>query len=856
MSLKRVAIAALLIVVLVPLIGVTVFIWQFNLNSYAPQIIAAVDKATGRQLTLGGPIGLALSLTPTVEVNNVSLSNPTGFQDPNLLTLDRIEARIALLPLLSHKIDILKLVLVGPNITLERNGASQDNWDMAPPPAGSPDAGATMPGEATEGGYKFALEAVEIQNGLITLKNIKAGSAATVALTDLAGTADSPAAPLKLDAHAVYNGTPFTLAGVVGPVERFSGVGSGPWPVDLSLNTNGASASVKGSIAEPGDAKGYNLKVGVNIPALEALASELPRSLLGGLALPAIQGITATAQVVDQNSTIPEIDNLSIKAGPSDLSTVRPGLMLNAADVEMASLDQAFSINMTGSISGTPLSLTANFGPLMALLNPAWLPASAAVKQGNFPVAVNLQAGDAKLAITGGIAAPTKLAGVALAITATAPDLSRLNGVFGEPLPAWKNISLQTTLIDPGGSGLMAAAGLDGTVFTMDNASLGGDASLYFGAQPRLQLAVTAQQLNLDPLIAAFPPATGSSQPPVSGATPVNPPATFIPDTKLPVDEMKKFSADIQVSADTVVFNNATYSAGQGHAVLQNGVLTINPLTAQLPGGGVSATAALDATQEPAAANLSISAPALALGPFLRALKLPDTAQGTMQVAMQMSGTGDSPHAIASTANGQLGLAMVNGVVDGSVLQGIFGTALSAVGLPQNLLGTQGPVAVRCFGLRVDAANGLGTIRALTMDSSSLLIQGGGNLDFGKETLGVIIRPDLLVVGNHVGVPVEIGGTFRQPTTSVATFGAVKAAAKTAVGLPVSVVETITGSNSIVGNLIGSLGLGESGDVCPAALSLGRLGKPGPSPAPQTKTSPTQTLISTPKNLLNSLLGN
>lgn len=861
MSLKRAVIIVVLIVLLLPAIGLSVFILSFNPNRYAPQLIAAVEKATGRQLTIAGQIQLGLSLTPTIEVSDLSLANPPGFADPNGLTLGRLEAQVALLPLLSHKVDILKLVLVSPNIVLEQDASGHGNWDLTPSTADATQPVVpAVPTSASRGGYKLAIESVEIQNGLVTYKTAqpgktaKAGMAVTLALTDLTGTADSLSSPLNLNASASYNGTPFTLTGAVGPVERFSGVGSGPWPVNLTLSINGASASVQGSLTDPKDAKGYDLTLSANIPALETLTSELPTGFMDGAQLPPIHGITTAARIIDQNSILPAIENFSLKAGDSDLSTLRAGLTLSALDVEMPSLTSPATIHATGSINGAALSLDGNFGPLQPLINPAWLPPSTGATQGSWPVSVQVQAGDAKLSVTGGIATPAKLSGVALAINATVPDLSKLSDLSGTPLPAWKNIALQTTLIDPGGLGLATAAGLDSLVLTMDNASLGGDASFYAGAHPRLQAAITAQQINLDALLAAIPAASAPGQPAAPNAA--VPSAYIIPDTQLPLKYMAKASADVQISADSLIYNHATYTAIQGHAVLANGVLTINPLTAQLPGGSVSANATLDATQEPAAASASFNAPALALGPFLKALNLPDTAQGTVQAAMTMSGTGDTLHDIASTANGQLGLASINGMVDGTVLDGIFGAALRAVALPESLVGAQGPVAVRCFGLRVDANNGIGSVRTLTLDSSRLLVQGGGTMNFGAETLNVVIRPQLRVAGNQLGVPVKIGGTFAHPKTSVAPFGALQEAAKTAVGLPVSVVQEVAGSNSFLGNALNSLGIIPAGDVCPAALSLARLGKPGPAPmAPAASTGPVQELLSVPKSLLSPLFG-
>jgi AsmA protein len=293
-------------------------------------------------------------------------------------------------------------------------------------------------------------------------------------------------------------------------------------------------------------------------------------------------------------------------------------------------------------------------------------------------------------------------------------------------------------------------------------------------------------------------------------------------------------------------------------------VLTINPLTAILPGGGVAASGTIDATKMPPAETVTINAPALALSPFLKAIDVPDDAEGTLQAAVNANGTGVTPHDFFSSVNGELGLASVNGTVDGAVLDSLFGAVLSAVGLPRQIVGAQGPVAVRCFALRIDAAGGTGTIRALTLDSSRLMLQGGGTIRFGNESLGVIIRPQLRIAGATLGVPVEIGGTFENPTTSIATTDALKTAAKSALGLPVTIVQQAAQGHGFLGQVASVLGIGPATpvvalpDVCPTALALGRLGVPGPAPAAASAAAAQPGAApapSGPQNLMNSLFG-
>src|SRR5579863_1809873 len=108
--------------------GVVIVVATFDPNSYKPRIIAAVKQATGRDLVLQGQIHLGLSLQPTLTVQGVSLSNPPGFSRPELATLQELDLKLALLPLLSRRVEIDRLVLIKPDILLEMNAQGQPNW--------------------------------------------------------------------------------------------------------------------------------------------------------------------------------------------------------------------------------------------------------------------------------------------------------------------------------------------------------------------------------------------------------------------------------------------------------------------------------------------------------------------------------------------------------------------------------------------------------------------------------------------------------------------------------------------------------------------------------------------------------
>src|SRR5579862_8134753 len=133
----RIGLWSLAVVVGLAVIGAGIFLATFDPDSLKPRIVAAVKQQTGRDLTLQGPIRVGLSLRPTHTVQGVAFANPPGFSQPQMATLDRLDLRLSLIPLLSHQIEIDRLVLIKPDILLETNAKGQRNWQFAPEAAGA-----------------------------------------------------------------------------------------------------------------------------------------------------------------------------------------------------------------------------------------------------------------------------------------------------------------------------------------------------------------------------------------------------------------------------------------------------------------------------------------------------------------------------------------------------------------------------------------------------------------------------------------------------------------------------------------------------------------------------------------------
>gem|GEM_PF-3432370 len=118
----------ILLVMLAIAVTLPFFISVENLKS---PIVASVKKITGRELAINGKLSLSLLPQPRVIVGDIKFGSIKGSKSLYLLEAEEISANIALLPLLSGKVEVSNLQLTKPQINLEVLANGKANWDIA-----------------------------------------------------------------------------------------------------------------------------------------------------------------------------------------------------------------------------------------------------------------------------------------------------------------------------------------------------------------------------------------------------------------------------------------------------------------------------------------------------------------------------------------------------------------------------------------------------------------------------------------------------------------------------------------------------------------------------------------------------
>ena len=790
--------------VAVLVVAVLAAIQLINPNAYKPQIVAAVERATGRTLTLAGPIRIVSYTAPTIAVADVAFANMKDGTQPQMLTVRSIVADIGLGALLQGRVAITRLVLDHPDLLLETDKQGHGNWQLAPAQHAAPAAAPAAARPAAR--PAFSIQTLHVKDAKLTWHDGRSGRTTTVSLPRVSLTAGSLTSSVMVDADITAANHSLQLSGRIGPLERLFGGRGASWPVDVRAVTQGAQIQVSGSIADPHTLAGYALRVRADVVNMSDLAALSP------VALPSLQDLTLNATVADQGGLVPSIQSLSLRLGRSDLSPVLPGVSISEANIDAPAPDKPIHVAIQGALAGAPLSVAANLGA------PATLTGDITGKKTPFPVDVDVEAANAKLTAKGVIADPAHLRGTDVTVAARIPDLSALSPLALTRLPALRDVTFAAHLQDGAAAGGARAIAVHGLSLALPQLALGGDLVVVAGAHPAVTGSLAMARLDLDKLMAILSaPAPGQVAPPPAPPRPPGPVHIFS-TTPFALAPLHLADLDLRLRGANVVTSGGTVTSFVTHATLKGGDLSVTDGVADLPGGRVTFALGVDARTPTPKVTLRLTGPSLATGKLLGFLGIAPLVDGTAQLHVDVAGSGVSPHAVAGTLGGTVGLAVAGGSFDGRMLGPALNTTLHlAAG---QLAGNATPL--RCLAVRLDIARGVAKVAPLLIDSPGFAVAGGGNVLLGDETLALLLRPDLRIAGGGMGVPVSVTGPILAPRASPDGGAAVAGLAAMATspigdvkGIAGAVGQTLFGANSTVA------------DPCPAALAQARFGLPG-----------------------------
>jgi uncharacterized protein involved in outer membrane biogenesis len=231
------------------IVGVVVAVYTVDVNTLIAPIRDRVKAATGRELTIRGGADLALSMRPKLILKDVSLGNAPWGSAPQMVTAQRLELQVALLPLLSRQFELVELSLVGPVIALETDAKGRRNWDFPETNVAGPAGGPSSPSSAAA---VFGAGNVVITDGTLTYRDGKTGDVTRVVIERFFVRARDPNLPVAAEFRGKVEDVAVSLEGTLGPIASLLEK-RWPYPVSLKGTVQGRPTDVAAKVKADGD---------------------------------------------------------------------------------------------------------------------------------------------------------------------------------------------------------------------------------------------------------------------------------------------------------------------------------------------------------------------------------------------------------------------------------------------------------------------------------------------------------------------------------------------------------------------------------------------------------------------------
>jgi len=184
-----------------------------DIDRYRPMIVAKVQEATGRTVTLG-PISLRLFPMPALSVSPLSVSEGSRYPGREALHAEGVSIHLALLPLLRGRVAIRSIVLDRPALTLIRDARGRWSYDDLLARASAARKVSPAPAESS-GGLDVVVEKAQVRSGTVRIYDdaVLPGSRAGAVLRPIDATVRGwgAGAPTDLDLAVGLGGSTIRL---------------------------------------------------------------------------------------------------------------------------------------------------------------------------------------------------------------------------------------------------------------------------------------------------------------------------------------------------------------------------------------------------------------------------------------------------------------------------------------------------------------------------------------------------------------------------------------------------------------------------------------------------------------------
>ncbi len=323
----------------------------------------------------------------------------------------------------------------------------------------------------------------------------------------------------------------------------------------------------------------------------------------------------------------------------------------------------------------------------------------------------------------------------------------------------------------------------------LDNTNITGKADVTLAPAPAYAFDIAVDDIDADRYLPPpAPETTGKNKAPQAATTP---PASATP---LPVDLIRGLNLDGKIAIGKLKIKKIRLSGIKIQAAAKEGLVTLNPLNADLYDGSSSGSIRLDARGKTPALSLDETLAGVQSGNLLKDLQGDAIMTGLAGADIKLTSAGADTNALLSSLGGTVSFTFSDGSIKGVDIVGELCQALTAVSAgslkTEDLVGTALQMLAKKtsktkttttqladstsfseLGGSMTFANGVGTSKDLSLKSPLLRVSGAGTVNLPKQRLDYDATASLVKSCQgqggkstddlkNVPIPVTISGPF------------------------------------------------------------------------------------------------
>jgi uncharacterized protein involved in outer membrane biogenesis len=423
--------------------------------------------------------------------------------------------------------------------------------------------------------------------------------------------------------------------------------------------------------------------------------------------------------------------------------------------------DTPLEIEVKGELEKAPLMVSGTLGSLEAFAN----------SERSWPFSLNAEALNVHLSLEGRVRNIPALQGIETDFRIRSENLEKASQFLHISPPVKEPLVVSGHLKDTGPKAF-AVSELNAKSGSSD---LDGSVDIVLsGAPPEISARLSSNRMDLRPFFSKERRRAAQEKAPEKNR--------LFPEKRLTVKVLSRARGNARIRAAEVIFPGLAVKNLTAQANVQDGVLRVRPLEAMIGGGNLIGDFTMRSQGDMASGILELKGENLEMGSMIEALGISDAFEGSLDVDIAVTGSGESLAELMGNLDGHTSLIMGSGRIHDKYLNLLSGVLGAGIFRLLNPLEQRGEYTdVNCMVSMFEMNRGIAKSTALVCDTETTTVVGQGDIDLRTERLDFSIQPvpkggigigglgKLNLSFGELARPFKLKGTLTNPSLSVDT---------------------------------------------------------------------------------------